>query len=824
MPNKNNNKTRSAVENQQCTCISCGQKTHKVVHRFLRGSAIKVPLDNETVLKGRCLVCKPLKTSNQAEEAISRLSIFESCCVWQSLSERSIDYNFVENEQSSDNARRKVHQECPSTKKNIGNYEERDDIQSAYFASTWTIASECDINSIVNDDRTVQTFGRTFDAHVSVCFDDEQSLNESSIVTSFCQKKVHDVIAMMDSLPDTDDSTASISSSSSGKTPDRHAIFMGAVEKYTDSGGAYCVNTTSNENDAFVDTIKNLKGLASPNSSKNTKTIEVDDLISSNWSCLDQDSTASRPHLVHIRHQLLREADNDSVAGKMLPNLLSPGHSPGHSPDQHNEFSDLTFTLHDDYVRYDDKPISKSCARLKTLFDSPKTSTATVSREKKKDVRCVSFSKEMVNSSPSRAAAKERVRRIIQSSKTLSDDNSSSYSGIMPLDCRENDMISRVANSTINVDETSATDHEITPGQVCDSTHRIQQTNDIEEVKFMMSSFIENAVIQEIGCNRFRDLSWALPSLMKCGCDDSKNAEVVESIVVAMMTHMSLSIVQEAGCGALWALSSNDIMAISIIVNSGVTVIVAAMEEHIYHTSIQMLALQALCNLARLRIGVDSISKHQGVRNILQSMRACDSVAIYEWSCKLLHLLATHPSNLEIISSDGGLEAIFVAMLKRKHDIRIIEDSLSILSKIASIGLDVETFSWVDMIVSVSKIHSGISCIQMLSCMILRDLAKISFDNKEYIARCGGIEVARDAIFNHQEPRVREEACTCIRLLSSSNSAYIRRLIAQSDVIDALIMAIDEHPTNDRIQYEANNAFPFICGYVDYGIEIISRS
>lgn len=781
---------------------------------------IKVPLDNETVLKGRCLVCKPLKTNNQAEEAISRLSMFESCYAWQSLSERSIDYTLVENEQSSDNARRKVHQERPNTNNNIGSYEERDDIQSTYFASTWTIASECDINSIVNDDRTVLTFGRTFDAHVSVCFDDEQSLNESSIVTSFCQQKVHDVIAMMDSLPDTDDSTASISSSSSGKTPDRHAIFMGAVEKYTDSGGAYCVNTTSYENDAFVDTIKNLKGLASPNSSKNTKTIEVDDLNSSNWGCLDHDSTALRPHLVDTRHQLLREADNDSVAGKMLPKLLSPGHS----PDQHNKFCDLTFTLRDDYVRHDDKPISKSCARLRTLFDSPKTSTATVSREKKKDVRCVSFSKEMVNSSPSRAAAKEKVRRIIQSSRTLSNGNSSSYSGITPQDCRENDMISRVANSAIKIDETSHINHEIAPGQVRDSTHRIQQTNDVEEVKFIMSSFTENAAIQEIGCNRFRDISWALPSLMKCGCDDSKYAEVVESIVVAMMAHMSSSIVQEAGCGALWALSSNHIMAISITVNSGVTVMVAAMEEHIYHTNIQVLALQALCNLARLRIGVDSISKHQGVRNILQSMRACDSVAVHEWSCKLLHLLATHPNNLEIISSDGGLEAIFVAMVKRKHDIRIIEDSLSILSKIASIGLGVDMFAWVDMTVSVSKIHSGISCIQILSCMIFRDLAKISFDNQECIARCGGIEVARDAIFNHQEPRVREEACTCIRLLSSSNSSFIRRLIAQSDVIDALIMAIDEHPTNDRIQYEANSAFPFICGYVEYGIEIISRS
>lgn len=289
MPNYKK-KMRSAAENRdyngnekQGTCMSCGQKTHKVVRGFLRGSK-KVPLDSDSVLKGRCLICKPLKPNNQAEEAISRLSMFESRYVWQSLSGRSLVYT-VEDEKSN-NASIKMREKCFNTPTH---YEERDDNQSSHFSSTWTIAAEFDIKSIANDDRTVQTsFGRTCDAHVSAYFDDEQSLN-GSVAISFRHQNAHDMIAVMDSLPGTDFNTKF--SSSSENAVDRHSIFLGSMEKYIDTEGAYCVNTTSYENDAFVDTIKKHKGPTTANSSEITREIEVDELDSSSWGFVDQDLT-----------------------------------------------------------------------------------------------------------------------------------------------------------------------------------------------------------------------------------------------------------------------------------------------------------------------------------------------------------------------------------------------------------------------------------------------------------------------------------------------------------------------------------------------------
>lgn len=501
----------------------------------------------------------------------------------------------------------------------------------------------------------------------------------------------------------------------------------------------------------------------------------------------------------------MKETDESVAEKKSLDFLTSV---------QHDETFKSEPTLSSVSVKSEVAAISKSCAQLRTLFNDPKTATVTASMKEENDIRRLSFSKEMVNSSPSRAAARERVRQIIRGSNNFYNDNSSS------LFCKENDVMSCVSNSSLRNEESLITSSEVPPNLTCDSKCQIQQTTDIEEVKVIMSEFIDNAAIQEIGCKRFRDLSWTASSPTHCGCD-SQYAEIIESIVVAMITHASSSNVQKEGCSALWALSTNDIFAVTITTNSGVTTILAAMVDHIYHVNIQVSALKALSNLARLHRGVDSISKHQGVTIILQSMRACDSVDVYEWACKLLHLLTAQPKNLETITSEGGLEAIFVAMLKWKHDIRIIEDALSVVSKIASIGFDLEAFTWVEMIVNISKIHSSISCIQKLSCMILSDLAKVSFDNQKVIASCGGIDVAKNAILHYRDPRVHEEACACLRSLSCSKSVSILRHIAQSDVIDALTKAIDEHPTNNRIQNEANSAIPFICGHVDYKVEII---
>ena len=348
----------------------------------------------------------------------------------------------------------------------------------------------------------------------------------------------------------------------------------------------------------------------------------------------------------------------------------------------------------------------------------------------------------------------------------------------------------------------------------------IQTSSNLLEISMTMADNSSYPLVIEIACARIRETSAYIENENISYCDRIATAK---NIVSSMLTTRNCQDVHGQACMTVAYLCKRNIWREVFEEDFCIRALLCSLDDHINSEVVSCSVLDALvCLATRSALVVNSITRQQGTRLILKTLRRhYRSLSIAEHCSEVINILSKNTLSIQDLSMANNLVTLKICLTEHSRSIRIVELTLGIIYHVAKIGISLDNVL-LEIVFELSTIHDYYASTQILVCKIMHSLAVSSCQNKAQISRDGGIQILREMVQKFGSESIKEEVICCFRAISMTKDVEVKRNLAKSDIIDAILTVVDDYPLNERIQSNGLSTIEALVGFVDYSIQVSS--
>ena len=324
-------------------------------------------------------------------------------------------------------------------------------------------------------------------------------------------------------------------------------------------------------------------------------------------------------------------------------------------------------------------------------------------------------------------------------------------------------------------------------------------SSNFREIVFVMHEFGDSALVQQEGLKHISNLH-----ITDADYDELVEIGTLSIVIAAMCNHIKSSEVQSGACRAIWNLSATSENQVRLVEQGALDCILAAMDKYPADAELQEKALAALSNLGAAVENQNVILERGAIERIVEAMNNhSEDGPVQSKACSAFTNLASYDSPLkrEIMRRGGG-GAVVIAMIMHPEDVDLQEKALRALRNICANSdenkIEVANVGGIDAVISAMQVHRDEPGVQEAGAWTLSNLA-VNPDNKACIGDSGGIDVVIRAMWVHSDCVGVQEWC-CRALWTLSVDAQNRLVIMEVGGISAVVNAMQAHADAATVQ------------------------